>query len=57
MTIRYVIARSYTGKPTVQHILVNNVKTLCGLNFYHASRAYQAEVLGPLLCRRCEKLS
>lgn len=51
----YVIARSASGRATLQHRLLDRQTrfTRCGVDTQPWSRAFQQDPLGPLLCLRC----
>jgi hypothetical protein len=54
----YVIARNNSGRPTLQHRLVDGTSgfTLCGLEMYNWSRGFQKKPIEQVLCKRCAKL-
>lgn len=58
MKIVYIVARSFSGRPTLQHKLKSrsSAHTLCGTDTSEWSRAYQTEPIKAILCRRCDKL-
>lgn len=51
---RYVIARNFTGRPTLQHRLANDSfdETACGLPITSWSRAFQDYPIHEVLCKR-----
>lgn len=52
--MRYIIARTPSKRPTLQHILGRNGFTLCGLDVAQWSRAYQRHAIAEILCLRCK---
>lgn len=64
MIAQYVIARTRSNRPSLQHALSTgpntlNVKaeymTACGIYMYGWSRAYQNKVIPEIFCYRCAK--
>lgn len=55
----YIIARTVSKRPTLQHILHDDsvTYTLCGLSACMWSRVYMEEEIAIMLCRRCQKVS
>lgn len=53
----YVIARTASGRPSLQHILsaYRPGYTQCGQGTTHWSLAYQPEPLLPVLCKKCDR--
>ena len=52
----YALARSATGRPTLQHRTTDMNTTLCGLDMTSWSRAYQATPIREILCKKCRKI-
>lgn len=52
----YALARSATGRPTLQHRTTDMNTTLCGLDMTSWSRAYQAVPIREILCKKCGKI-
>lgn len=50
----YVIARNSSGRPTLQHLLIDGQGsvTACGCDTSAWSRAYQPKAIEAILCRR-----
>lgn len=57
----YVIARTASKRPTLQHKLASDSvwpdSTECGLDITKWSRAYQAEPITEILCRKCARVN
>lgn len=56
----FILGRTATKRPTLQHILHDNSSTLtlCGISALSWSRVvYQDEEIPILVCRRCYKLN
>lgn len=55
----YIIARTASKRPTLQHILYGGsvTLTLCGISARRWSRVYMGTEIPTLLCRRCQKVS
>lgn len=51
----YALARSASGRPTLQHRTNDMNRTLCGLDMRGWSRAYQGYPIKEILCKKCEK--
>lgn len=51
----YVVARSFTKRPTLMHVLnaSHPDRTLCNVDLTRWSRAYLDEVIPQILCTRC----
>jgi hypothetical protein len=56
--MKYVIARTMRGRPTLQHLVDarRHGQTACGLDIAYWSREYQDVRLGVLLCKKCAAL-
>ena len=52
----YALARSSTGRPTLQHKTDDMNTTLCGLDMRGWSRAYQPTPIREILCKKCGKV-
>lgn len=51
----YVIARSFAGRPTLQHRVGRTPnETACGIDISQWSRRYMTERLDEILCRRAK---
>ena len=55
----FIMARTATKRPTLQHILHDDsfTLTLCGISALSWSRVYQDEEIPILICRRCRKIN
>jgi hypothetical protein len=51
----YVVARNASGRPTLQHKLLDGgtALTLCGRNVSAWSCAYMHKKIDAIICRRC----
>lgn len=54
---RYVVARNHSGRPTLCHRVSTASASLtgCGADIRGWSRAYSAEPIEVIYCRRCAK--
>lgn len=52
----YALARSSTGRPTLQHRTDDMINTYCGLDMRNWSRAYQPVAIREILCKKCGKV-
>ena len=53
----YMIARTRSGKPTLQHRLqaTDHTQTVCGLDATRWSRAYQVYAISAIFCKKCQR--
>jgi hypothetical protein len=52
--MKYVIARNRSKRPTLQHVLHKDGRTVCGLDMMGWSREYSSQPIPTLLCFRCK---
>ena len=52
----YLLARTSSGRPALQHKTLNFDDTLCGLDTRGWSKAYTGKPISQILCKKCEKL-
>lgn len=57
--INYVMARTHSKRPTLQHIVTNkgDEYTLCGHDLTRWNRYWMDRKISVLLCRRCARIA
>lgn len=55
----YVLARTASGRPALQHRLLQTDKdiTACGLNMSRWSRVYSHTCFSSIYCKKCARIS
>jgi hypothetical protein len=53
----YVIARSFSKRPTLMHIVGIHSRTLCGTDLSMWSAAYRHEPIPEVMCMRCKLIN
>ncbi len=51
----YVLARTGSGRPSLQHVTEDMDSTRCGMQISLWSRAYQSTPIKEILCKKCGK--
>jgi hypothetical protein len=51
----YVVARTMSKRPSLQHFTPDHNKTSCGLDISGWSRAYMRTEIKEILCIKCKK--
>lgn len=51
----YVVARTASKRPSLQHFTVDHEVTSCGLDISIWSRAYMKTEIREILCLKCKK--
>jgi hypothetical protein len=51
----FVVARTASKRPSLQHFTPDHDKTLCGMDITVWSRAYMPEPIREILCVKCLK--
>lgn len=53
----YVLARTSSGRPALQHRTEDHDQTLCGLDITKWSRAYTPTAIKEILCKKCSRVN
>lgn len=51
----YVVARTMSKRPSLQHFTPDHDKTACGIDISGWSRAYMKTEIKEILCLKCKK--
>ena len=49
----FVVARTASGRPSLQHITLDLDTTKCGMDISRWSRAYSSTPIKEILCKKC----